>query len=291
MPACMEGHGASGGPGTEPRPRREARLRTRSSGIERAGDLIAAGSAMWAVHCALLMAGSLFLAASGGVIPSGVVGAALLLIAALFSALVSSAILAAGALSLRRGAETGARSALLGPASREALKEAVPRSEYAGFSFAAFGIVAFMTIGALYALGSFRPTPIGTRTVVALALATVLWAVASVFLLHAAANLSGALVATSRAFPGSPTGVAPNLTPYALINLVGVVTLAIPLLAAAAAPPLTADLVCSSALGGVVAGLVAPGVGLIAHATAMQFALDLKHAVRARPLRVARPPT
>ena len=246
---------------------------------------------MWAVHCALLMAGSLVLAASGGVISFGVVAAALLLVAALFSALVSSAILAAGALSLRRGAETGARSALFEPASREALEEAVPRSEYAAFSFAAFGIVAFMTIGALYALGSFRPTPIGARTVVALALATTLWAVASVFLLHAAVNLSGALVATSRAFPSSTMGVAPNLMPYALINLVGVVVVAIPLLAAAAAPPITSDLVCSSALGGVVAGLVAPGVGLIAHATAMQFALDLKHAVRARPLRVARPPT
>jgi len=243
------------------------------------GAVLVAGGIVWLAHSALMMAGFLILAVSGGLNagPASILTAFLAAELSLFAGIVAAVLLGVG--SILVGVEAAARAGgpMVETESREAIGAIGRRAHRAGLSFLAFGVAGILAVFVLAWAGLTASNQSSEGFFDTLAAVCLLWAGGSVALVLAAGAFSDVLVHLHQHDPNAAWREPPRIRGYAYVNLVGVLLLAIPLLAVAASPYSSAlrDLVCFLEVGGTVEGFVVPFMAILAFTNLVRLGLAL----------------
>jgi hypothetical protein len=208
--------------------------------------------------------------------PVSIGGGLLAFVGALVAAIVASFLLGAAAFGLGSAGRGLSHPALL---NADAKAEISRRGDSAGFGFVGYGlagIIALIIIAILPGVGtSLTPGDV----VLAIAGALVCWLAASLVLLVVCSDLSAAISYIQPRLPGSGGRNAIRLRRYSFLNVLGVLSVAIPLggLGSPTNPSLGSAM-CILGVGGVLGGVLVPMAGLLAFTRLARVGLDMSRA-------------
>lgn len=221
------------------------------------------GSAVWIAQCACVLLVTPALLSSGVVNPSltGLIAAVIASLGAIVTGMLGSFLLSAAAFRLGSVVWDVLGVPNLAEAVRQSLFRASRRSQYAGLSFAAYGVLAVVAIVGVAFVAS-GPTRDPGQLIWGLLLLAFLDVAASFVLLHAATHLSNALRQLRRDFAWDPRPLPPDLRGFAYLNVAGTLALAVGLPFVVGSPMSPTGALCFLAPGAILGGVVAPLYGL-----------------------------
>lgn len=243
----------------------------------RTGVLFIAGGTAYCAHLMLVGAGAV-LVGSGRIAANPVsIGSGLLAFGgALVASIVASVLLAAAGFGLESAGRGLTHPALL---NADLWAEISRRGVSAGFGFLGYGLAGFIALIILAILAGVGTTLTLGDVVLAIAGALVCWLAASLVLLFVCSNLSGAIQYIQPWLPGSGGRNAIRLRGYSYLNVLGVLSVAIPL-GGLGSPmdPSLGSAICILGVGGVLGGILIPIAGLLAFTGLVRVGLDMSRA-------------